>query len=158
MHNNVDENYAATVLQHSAASSSYNPLLISFVGDSGVLASATVDGNTVDIWDPPSTDSDKVVMKTKSSILVDNENIIRYIIKNSQYYGLLVDLLDTYALCVISLTASKEPNESWIVVVTKTHGHIKASILDWKSSLPYRNFEIGEDHEISNIFAHLNGM
>ena len=57
-----------------------------------------------------------------------------------------------------SLTASKDPNESWIVVITKTNGHIKASVLDWKSSTPNRNFEIGEDHETTNIFVHLNGM
>ena len=72
-----DENYARTVLQHSDISSSYNPLLISFVGDSGILASATVGGNTVDIWDPPPTDSNTVVMKPKSNIPFDDESIVR---------------------------------------------------------------------------------
>ena len=56
-----------------------------------------------------------------------------------------------------SLTASKDRNESWIVVIIKTCGHIKASILDWKSSFPPRNYEIGEDHDINNICACLNG-
>ena len=59
---------------------------------------------------------------------------------------------------VCSLTASKDSNESWIVVITKTNGHIKASVSDWKSSSPDCIFEISENHDISNIYAHLNGM
>ena len=55
-----------------------------------------------------------------------------------------------------SLTAPKEPNESWIVVITKENGHIKASVSDWKSSSPDRTFEIGEDHDLSNIYAHVH--
>ena len=89
------------VLQHtkeSDGSSSYSPLLVSFVGDSGVLASATVDEDTVDIWDPPSADQEsltsKVVTKPKSTIiLADNENIVRYI-------DLIIILLYNYSLVV----------------------------------------------------------
>ena len=66
-----------TIIQHSDGSFSCNPLLVSFVGDGGVLASATVGGNMVDIWDPPSTDSYKVVMKPKSKITFDNQKIVR---------------------------------------------------------------------------------
>jgi hypothetical protein len=57
-----------------------------------------------------------------------------------------------------SLMAPKDPNDSWIVVITKRNGHISASVSDWKSSSPYCNFEIDEDRDISNIYAHLNGM
>jgi hypothetical protein len=57
-----------------------------------------------------------------------------------------------------SLTASKDPNESWIVVITKINDHIKVTVSNWKSSSPYRNFEVGEDRDISSIYAHLNGM
>ena len=66
--------------------------------------------------------------------------------------------VDTYALFTYSLIASKDPIESWIVAITDTNGQIKASVLDVKSSSPFRTFEIGEDHGISNIYAHLNGM
>lgn len=66
--------------------------------------------------------------------------------------------VDTYALFMYSLTASKDPIESWIVAVTGTNGHIKASVLDVKSSSPFCTFEIGEDHGISDIYACLNGM
>ena len=69
-------------VQHSDASSAHSPLLVSFVGDGGVLASAAVGEDTVDIWDPPPTDSDssKAVMKPTSRITVDDQNIVRYII------------------------------------------------------------------------------
>ena len=70
--------YAVIALQHSDGSSSHSPLLISFIGDSGVLASATVGEKAIDIWDPPPTEPNKVVMKPKSSIPFDDENIVRY--------------------------------------------------------------------------------
>ena len=62
------------IIQHSDAC---NPLLVSFVGDSGVLATTTVGGNTVNIWDPPSTDSYKIVTKPKSKITFDDHKIVR---------------------------------------------------------------------------------
>ena len=69
-------------------------------------------------------------------------------------------LLQLWLEFYLSLTSPKEPNESWIGVVTKTNGIIKVSILDVKASIPIRihNFEVSEVQETSNIYAHLNGM
>ena len=70
--------YCICILQHTDSPSSH--LLVSFVGDSGDLASAVVGRNMIDIWGPPPTDStSEVVMQPNSDITLDiSENIIRY--------------------------------------------------------------------------------
>ena len=52
--------------------------LVAFAGDGGHLTSAMVGDNIVDIWAPPK-DSQEVVLKPKSNIVLDDESIIRYI-------------------------------------------------------------------------------
>ena len=48
---------------------------MTFLGDDGHLASAKVGGNVIDIWAPPSADT-QVVTKPESSIPLDEGSII----------------------------------------------------------------------------------
>lgn len=63
-------------MQYSGSSSTH--FLVTFIGDSGDLASAMVGENMVDIWSIPQTDStSEIVMRPKSSIALDDESIVR---------------------------------------------------------------------------------
>ena len=76
--------YIISILQHSKSSPSH--LLVSFVGDGGVLASAMVGGNTIDIWDsPPTYLTNCEVMKPKTTIKLQNQNIMRYTCRNYRH-------------------------------------------------------------------------
>ena len=44
---------------------------MTFIGDSGKIATAEVGGNTIDIWPPPA--DIKVVMKPEASIQIDGK-------------------------------------------------------------------------------------
>jgi hypothetical protein len=48
---------------------------VAFLGKDGRLASAKVGGNEIDIWPPPSADT-QVVTKPESSITLDDGNIL----------------------------------------------------------------------------------
>jgi hypothetical protein len=48
---------------------------VAFLGEDGHLVSAKVGGNAIDIWSPPSADT-QVVTMPESSITLDDGNIL----------------------------------------------------------------------------------
>ena len=56
--------------------SSNSQYLVTFLGKDGHLASAKIGGNAIDIWAPPSANT-QVVTKPESCITLDDGTILR---------------------------------------------------------------------------------
>ena len=133
---------------------------MAFIGDNGYLASAMVGGNIVDIWAPPSTNS-QVVLKPESSVTAGDEEILRL-----DYAIYRQTRLKQFICGFYSLAASKDPSLSWVAIVTKPtegSGHMKLSTLDWKASRKARSFvtvinEVQEKSNYSPYLSSMNGM